>query len=426
MKFSRFFVSRERGRPRLPAAERTLKNAANTRLAKYQRAARRKKRGVAGAGARGPGFGTPNTTIYAFNASLREMKKVFTAILFLSLAQTAFSQVVPLTQTEYVKMLYALQKDPGGKVDIVEALRKRGIGFVVTDGIRGLTRSKGANDDELKRALEEADRRRQNPEGAKLPSNKESAALLENTRKKTLEAVGEMPDFVVKQQIQRSAAYAGTGTFRNLDRLVVAVSYRSSGEENYKVLSKNGLLQDAPETKQSYEEVGGTSSTGEFVTMLATIFRPESEAKFDVVDTDVIRTRRTIVYDFSVEKTRAKQVITAVGYSTDTTITGMKGRLWIDREDGRVLRAESEATDIPVTFPIRTAKRIIDYEWVKIVDETYLLPSVSDVRLTLRQKANVFETRNLIRFKDYQKYGSEVKILDDDIKPEPEPTPVKP
>ena len=120
------------------------------------------------------------------------MKKVFTAILFLCLVQTTFSQAPPLTQAEYVKMLYALQKDPGGKTDIVEALRKRGIDFVLTDGLRGLTRSKSANDDELKRVIEEADRRRQNPAGAKLPSSKESAALIATARKKTLEAVGDI------------------------------------------------------------------------------------------------------------------------------------------------------------------------------------------------------------------------------------------
>ena len=145
------------------------------------------------------------------------MKKVL-FVIFLSLtAQTAFSQAVPLTQAEYVKMLYALQSDPKRKPDVIDSLRKRGVGFAVTDGVRSLTRSKGANDDELKSALEEAERRRLNPEATKLPSSLESAALIENARKKTLEAVEEMPDFVVKQQIQRSAAYAGNGrsTSRN-------------------------------------------------------------------------------------------------------------------------------------------------------------------------------------------------------------------
>ena len=361
------------------------------------------------------------TTYPGYAASVKEMKRLFLALVFFGLTLPAFAQVAPLTQAEYVKMLYALQKDPGSKADIVEALRKRGIDFVVTDGIRGLTRSKGANDEELKRALEEADRRRQNPVEAKLPSPKDADLVLENARKNTLEAVEEMPDFVVKQQIQRSASYAGTNNFQNLDRLIVAVSYKASGEETYKLLSLNGLLQNNPQAKGSYEEAGGTSSTGEFVTVLATIFKPESQTAFEVVETDVIRGRKALVYAFSITKDRARQVITAAGITTDTTITGMKGRIWIDRENSRVLRIESEATEIPPAFPVTTAKRNIDYDWVAIADEKYLLPSLSDVRLTSRESGKLYETRNVIKFKEYQKYGSEVRILDDDLKPEPEP-----
>jgi hypothetical protein len=125
-----------------------------------------------------------------------------------------------------------------------------------------------------------------------------------------------------------------------------------------------------------------------------------------------------LVYDFFVERDKAKQVITAVDFTTETTISGMKGRLWIDREDARVLKVESEATDIPVNFPVRTAKRMIDYDWVAIEGEKYLLPSVSDVRLTSRESSKVFETRNLIRFTNYQKYGTDVRILEEDVTPD--------
>ena len=350
------------------------------------------------------------------------MNRFISAIFVLALALAAFGQEKPLTQAEYVKMLYALQKDPGSKSGVVEALRRRGIDFVLTDGLRGLTRSKGANDEELKRALEEAERRRQDPVAAKLPSAKESFELLAATQKKTLDAVGDMPDFVVKQQIQRSAAYAGTNNFRNLDRLIVAVSYRSSGEENYKVLSLNGVLQNNAQSRESYEEVGGTSSTGEFVTMLAVIFKPENKARFDLVDTDLIRGRRAVVYEYNVERDRAKQLVTSAGEAS--VITGMKGRIWIDKESARVLKLDSEATEIPLTFPIRSARRTIDYDWVTIESERYLLPSLSDVRLTFNERSNVYETRNLIRFRDYQKYGTDVKVLDDDVAPVSEP--VKP
>lgn len=314
-------------------------------------------------------------------------------------------------------MLYALDKDFGGKSDVVAALRTRGIDFAVTDGLRSLTRSKGRNDEELKRAFEEAGRRKTGGTTAKPLSEKEAAEIISKTRSKTLEAVEEMPDFVVKQQIQRSAAYAGTGNYRNLDRLVVAVSYRASGQEEYKVLSLNGTIQNNPEPKRSYEEAGGTSSTGEFVTVLAKVFQPESDTKFQYVDADEIRGRKAVMFDFDIEKDKAKQQIISTAASTVSTIAGMRGRIWIDGEIFRVLRIDSEATDIPDTFPVRSAKRLIDYDWTAIAGEKYLLPLVSDVRLTHRESKAIYETRNVIRFKDYQKYGSDVTIVAEDDLP---------
>jgi hypothetical protein len=346
------------------------------------------------------------------------MKRIIFVILILIsslgfvVAQTTAQK--PLTQTEYVKMLYDLQKNPNNKTALVEAVRTRGIGFELTDGLRGLTRTKGANDAELLRTLEEANRRRLNPTTAKLPTEKEATEVLTKAREAALAALEEMPDFVVKQQIQRSEAYAGTNNFRNRDKLVVAVSYRSSGQEEYKVLSVNGVLQSNPTGKQSYSEVGGTSSTGEFVTILAIIFKTESETKFEIVDTDLIRGRRAVVYNFDITKEKAKLRITASGYLNDTTIAGMKGKVWIDRENFRVLRIESIATEIPETFPIRATSSNIDYDWVTIAEEKYLLPLLSDVRLTARQNRELRETRNLIRFKEYQKYGTEVQISDAD------------
>ena len=107
------------------------------------------------------------------------MKNAFLFLLLLSFTLTAFAQEKPLSQAEYVKMLYAAEKNPTTRPAIVDALRRRGVAFTVTDGIRGLTRSKGRNDEELKRALEEAERRRQNPEAAKLPTAEEAADALE-------------------------------------------------------------------------------------------------------------------------------------------------------------------------------------------------------------------------------------------------------
>jgi hypothetical protein len=346
------------------------------------------------------------------------MKKFIFLALILILNIFVFAQEKPLTQAEYVKLLNDLQRNPSLREEIVETVRKRGIDFQVTDGIVSLTRTKSKADAELTRTLKEAGRRKDNPTAFQLPSAKESAEVLEKSREATLKAVEEMPDFVVKQIIQRGVSYAGTNNFQNLDRLVVAVSYRSpdisgvNGSEEYKVLSVNGVTQAAPRAKSSYEEVGGTSSTGEFVTVLATIFKAENDTKFEPIDTDVVRERKTIVYSFSISVDKKPE---SISYARiDSTVTGMQGKIWIDRQNFRVLRVESNATEIPSDFKVRAAKRTIDYDWVTIAGEKYLLPLLSDVRLTSREGKEIYETRNVIRFKEYQKFGSEVKILDDD------------
>jgi hypothetical protein len=346
------------------------------------------------------------------------MKKLVFLGLILISAIFVSAQEKPLSQGEYVKLLNDLQRNPGIKEEVVETVRRRGIDFQVTDGLLGLTKTKSGADPELARTLKEAGRRKENPTAFQLPSAVESTEVLEKSREATLSAVNDMPDFVVKQIVQRGISYAGTNNFQNLDRLVVAVSYRSpdvsgaTGAEEYRVLSVNGIVQPEPKAKNSYFEVGGTSSTGEFVTVLATIFKPENEAKFEPIDTDVIRERKAIVYSFTISAEKKPQSISYGG--VDSTVTGILGKIWIDRQNFRVLRVESIASEIPIDFKIRAAKRIIDYDWVTINNEKFLLPLLSDVRLTAKQGKESYETRNVIRFKEYQKFGSEVKILDDD------------
>lgn len=349
------------------------------------------------------------------------MKKFISLALILFSYSYVFSQeqtAKPLTQAEYVRMLYDLEKNPQKKDVVIETLRKRGIAFQITDGLRSLTSIKSRGDAEVKRTFEEAARRQSNPAAFQLPGAEESASVLAKARESTLAAVQDMPDFVVKQLIQRGISYAGTNNFRNQDRLVVAVSYRAPefegarGAEEYRILSIDGVQQTAPQIKNSYQEVGGTSSTGEFVTVLNTIFKAENEAKFEPIDTDVVRGRRAIVYSFEIDREKKPEFITASG--AGSTHSGMRGKIWIDREIARVLRVESAATGIPDDFPVRAASRAIDYDWVAISGEKFLLPSLSDVRLTSRYGREMYETRNVIRFKDYQKYGSEVRIIEDD------------
>jgi hypothetical protein len=359
------------------------------------------------------------------------MKTLIAVVLTVASFYSVLAQQGPLTQAEYVKMLYAAQRDPSEKASLIDALRKRGIDFVVTDGVRGLTRSKSRNDEELKSALDEADRRRRDPDAARLPNSKEAADVLEKTRVNTLASLEVMPDFVVKQIITRSAAYAGTGNWKPLDTVIIAVSYSTEKGEQYKVLAVDGAPVELAKGG-NYSNLPGSTTGGEFVDALQKLFKPESKTKFDLLTTDTIRGRSCLVFDYEILVENARD---GVGFKTEngskdfsfTTVpAGEKGRIWIDRNDGRILRIAYNATDIPKDFQVRAFESSIDYDWVTIADEKFLLPVMSDAKFTSAEGGKLFQSRNLIRFKNYQRYGTEVKILDDDIKVEVEPEPKTP
>jgi len=322
----------------------------------------------------------------------------------------------PLTNQEFVQLLYQLPKHPDQKDKLIDEIRKRGIAFPLTPGLRSLVATKSGNDASIIHTLEEADRRRVNPVAASLPPTAEGLALLEQTRRVTLGAAEKMPDYIVKQQITRSHAFGQSKNWAVYDRLSIAVSYRQSAGEDYKLLSVNGMPANQD---QSYGmKLGGTISTGEYVTTLSELFKPESRAEFNMVDTDTLRGRRTIIYEFEVKKEFSHQSLGwgEHGSIEQQTISGYRGRIWVDRENNRVLRLEDISTEIDPGFPITAASKVIDYEWVAINEQQHLLPSRAVVELTDRVRGQTEETRNEILFRGYRKFGAEVKIIDVDEK----------
>src|SRR5690349_10563839 len=225
---------------------------------------------------------------------------VVSVFLILPAAARVSAQEKPLTSQEFVSLLYMIPRNPDKRDELVEEIRRRGIGFALTDGMRSLVSTKSGNDALLRRTLEEAERRRVNPTAAALPSETEGRELLERTRNVTLAAANAMPDFLVKQIIKRSVAYGNTGNWIPQDNLTIAVGYRANVGEEYKILTINGMPA-GPEVQASsdyskYVPKGASSSGVEYVSALADLFKPESKAEFRVVDTDTIQTRRTVVY----------------------------------------------------------------------------------------------------------------------------------
>lgn len=320
----------------------------------------------------------------------------------------------PLTNEEFLRLVRQLPRQPSLKEEIIKEVRRRGIGFPLTNGLRSIVATKSGNDADLRRTLEEAERRRLDPASAAPPSSAEADQVLARAREETLAAAQAMPDFVVKQLIRRSHSLNRTRNWQTADRLVVGVSYRARGGEQYRVLAVNGIPA-APDARESgtYSQVGGMTSAGEFVSMLLMIFGEREQAEFKLADTDTLRGRRTLVFEYAVKRENSNYRLQV--RSTREVVTGVRGRVWIDRENFRVLRAESVAVEIPADFPIRSAVTTIDYDWVAIAGRQYLLPARSVAELTSPSGDLMIAERNDILFRGYQKFGTELKIIEEDI-----------
>jgi len=232
-----------------------------------------------------------------------------------------------------------------------------------------------------------------------------------------------LPDFIVKQLVTRSYARGTSKSWVTSDRLTVLVSYREGLGERYKLMFKNDQAVAAEEQERGdYAQTEGTTSTGEFASRLTALFAPETNTIFKAVDTDVLRNARTIVYEYEVKQPNSKHRISAGGRGiaeAEAVIVGYRGRIWVDREQNRVLRLESTALDIPAGFPVTAAFNRIDYDWATINNKRYLMPLRAELELTVGRDAdNIVQSRNDIRFRNYRKFGSSLEItIDDDEEP---------
>jgi len=346
------------------------------------------------------------------------MKSKLIPILFLlvicPLLAQAQAQPKPLSNRELVALVYELPKHPEKRDEVVEEIRKRGIGFPLTDGMRSLVATKSGSDPLLRRTLEEAERRRVNPTASARPPDAEAEELLDRTREATLTAAAAMPDFIVKQLIKRSYAFGTTANWIPQDNLTIAVGYRANAGEEYKVLAVNGmpLGTEARQSRDYSKDVapGATSSGVEYISAVADVFKPESKTVFKFADTDQVLGRRTLVFEYEIERQFSNLNLRA---DTASATVGSRGRVWIDRENNRVLRFEQVATDIPAGFPITAAGSLIDYDWVTIGENKYLLPSHSEILMTRSDGRMSRQSRNEIRFRGYQKFGAELKVIDE-------------
>jgi hypothetical protein len=339
----------------------------------------------------------------------------------------------PVSKQELLRLL---RPTPGARSmeqgDIAGQILERGIAFPVDEQTLSEFRRAGARsflieaiEKAAKQALEPPaqaapaaaapDRPRlkaQSEEPPQLTPEEEKAAreaalatlpLIEKARYYADEYLENLPNFIVTQFVTRSARRPGKKDWEIDDKLEIELSYSAEKGEKFKLVRIN----DKP-TSMDYSQLKGATSTGEFGSMLASLFSPDSKTDFKEIRPEMFRNRKTVVYDYRVKKAFSANRITDKN-SGRSVITAYSGSVWIDVETARALRIEQASEDIQPGFPITMAESAVEFDWVKIDDRPYLLPTYAEV--ILGSDPERFYSRNVIELKNYKMFETELKIL---------------
>jgi len=240
-------------------------------------------------------------------------------------------------------------------------------------------------------------------------------AFIEETRRNVRDYLEELPDFICQEDIERFYDIEARGAWDRADKLSYEVTYSRKQGEKYKPLNSVGR----PLTK-SLDEAGGATSTGDFASMLAGLFDPETKALFKSAGKERLGNRQTTLYDFRVPQATSKLQVEAKGSGFRPIVAGYSGTVWIDDEKKLVLRIDHAADDLPANYPVTNSESSVDYDMVKLrgLDVEFLLPIRAEFIIADRRERKYF--RNLLSFKFYRKFETDIKITDDP------PAPTKP
>ncbi len=243
------------------------------------------------------------------------------------------------------------------------------------------------------------------------PDVQTQAAIIEKIREYALNYTQNLPNFICTQVTRRQADPTGTGDhYQTIDKIQEQLTYNDHHEQ-YKVVMINGQMVQ----NKDHEKLGGAVTSGEFGSMMAEIFVPDSEAEFDwhhlgkwdghVVNVFSYRVRQPLSH-YTIEHTPSGRKI----------IAGYHGLIYADRETNAVRHITLETEDIPKDFPIQDVKTELTYDVAKIADQEFILP----LKWEMHSRDGKYLVWNSAEYALYRKFETTTTLTFDTPDPVPE------
>jgi VWFA-related protein len=233
------------------------------------------------------------------------------------------------------------------------------------------------------------------------PTAEESETLIADARERAVGYKNGLPNFMCVEVINRSLDPTGRGSWKHRDTITELLRYREQNESRT-VLEVDGK----PTASTDPETIKGPKSTGEFGAVLGAVFEPSAKAEFKWKETDTLGTGTVQVFDYRVAK--ANSAFSVGGPNGLQPTVSFHGKVFVDSATRSVRRVTLVADDLPKDFPTHATAIVVDYDYVSINAHDYLMPVSAEVSLLEGRHEAMLNT---IEFRNYKRFGSNVKIL---------------
>jgi len=221
----------------------------------------------------------------------------------------------------------------------------------------------------------------------------------------SLSYTDSLPNFICAEEVRR---YLEPDE-RPYDTLRLTLTYFNQ-KEDYRLIAVNGGA-----TQNSYEQVGGATTKGEFGSELTALFSNRSGTEHVWDHWTTLRKRPASVYYFRIPMATSPFKVeykTPEGDHIYSAKASQQGFLYIDAATNRVVRISWQSENVPLNFQMQSGATQLDYDFREVGGASYLLPIASETRIESLSD----RYRNDVEFRDYRKFAADSNIKFDTIK----------
>jgi hypothetical protein len=240
------------------------------------------------------------------------------------------------------------------------------------------------------------------------PSYEEQQKVLDAVREYALNYSASLPDFICLEVTRRYHDLHfkpdTEGSWAISDRLAEKLTYFDQ-KEKYEAISHN----DTSLYGKSVESLGGSLSRGDFGSILREIFVPESDAEFRWERWGNLDGHLMHVYTYHIDQPHSKYTIDFDNHAQQST-PGYHGEIFVEQGSNVIMRITLTA-EPPVDFPIQNVHQVLDYRYIDLSGQKFLLPQNG----TVISRVQGVGTKNEIDFRGYKRYSADATITFSDV-----------